>query len=183
MCVYIYLSIFSYLSYIVLCFFTLWLIIFNNLFITCFYLFLFSKFSKNAKLTVFSNFTRAWLLCSQNDRLEVIQSRIPRGVIILKERSEEILILRLIQILISGNSVIVIADKHSCNLTPYCDIFSTSKIPRGVINFLFNQNTKDLELSLCATDYVNYEKQLFTSNFEKMYINLTLSKQIILSLK
>ncbi|XP_018366170.1 PREDICTED: uncharacterized protein LOC108763223 [Trachymyrmex cornetzi] len=143
-----------------------------------------SKFSKNAsKLTVFSNFTRAWLLCSQNDRLEVIQSRIPRGVIILKEKSEEILILRLIQILISGNSVIVIADKHSCSLAPYCDIFSTSKIPRGVINFLYNQNTKDLELSLCATDYVNYEKQLFTSNFEKMYINLTLSKQIVLSLK
>ncbi|XP_011051612.1 PREDICTED: uncharacterized protein LOC105144425 [Acromyrmex echinatior] len=143
-----------------------------------------SKFSKNVlKLTAFSNFTRAWLLCSQNDRLEIIQNRIPRGVIILKERSEEILIFRLIQILISGNSVIVIADKHSCSLAPYCDIFSTSKIPRGVINFLFNQNTKDIELSLCATDYVNYEKQLFTSNFEKMYINLTLSKQIVLSLK
>ncbi|XP_018302036.1 uncharacterized protein [Mycetomoellerius zeteki] len=146
-----------------------------------------SKFSKySSKLTantVFSNFTRVWLLCSQNDRLEVIQSRIPRGVIILKEKSEEILLLRLIQILISGNSVIVIADKHSCSLAPYCDIFSTSKIPRGVINFLFNQNTKDLELSLCATDYINYEKQLFTSNFEKMYINLTLSKQIVLSLK
>ncbi|KYM94791.1 hypothetical protein ALC62_14386, partial [Cyphomyrmex costatus] len=140
-----------------------------------------SKFSKN--ISKFSNFTRAWLLYSQNNRLEIIQNRIPRGIIILKEKSEEILFLRLVQILISGNCVIVIADKHSCSLAPYCDIFSTSKIPRGVINFLFNQNTKDLELSLCETDYVNYEKQLFTSNFDKMYMNLTLSKQIVFSLK
>lgn len=128
-------------------------------------------------------FNQTWSFCSQNDRLEVIQNRIPRGVIILKEKSEEILFFRLIQILISGNSVIVIADANSCSLAPYCDIFSTSEIPRGVINFLSNENTSDLELSLCATDYVNYEKQLFAFNFEQTCINLTLPKQIVLSLK
>ncbi|TGZ56879.1 uncharacterized protein [Temnothorax longispinosus] len=123
------------------------------------------------------------LLYSQNDRLEVIQNRIPRGVIILKERTEEILFVRLMKILISGNSVIVLTDANSSSLAPYCDIFSLAKVPRGVVNVLSNENTSDLELSLCATDYANYEKQLFTSSLKKTYINLTLPKQIILSLK
>ncbi|XP_024883489.1 uncharacterized protein LOC112462121 isoform X1 [Temnothorax curvispinosus] len=123
------------------------------------------------------------LLYSQNDRLEVIQNRIPRGVIILKERTEEILFVRLMKILISGNSVIVLTDANSSSLAPYCDIFSLAKVPRGVVNVLSNENTSDLEMSLCATDYANYEKQLYTSSLKKTYINLTLPKQIILSLK
>jgi len=130
-----------------------------------------------------SQFNETSLLYSQNGRLEVIQDRVPRGVIILKEKTEENLFLRLIQILISGNSVIVLSDANSCNLAPYCDIFSLSKIPQGVINVLSNENTSDLELSLCATDYANYEKQFFTFSLEKMYKNLTLPKQIVLSLK
>ncbi|XP_036151079.1 uncharacterized protein LOC105833147 [Monomorium pharaonis] len=96
---------------------------------------------------------------SENDRVEVIQDRIPRGIIILKEKTEEILLLRLIQILLSGNSVIVIADANSCSLAPYCDLFSTCRIPRGVINLLSNEDIRNLELSLCATDYANYEKK------------------------
>jgi len=123
------------------------------------------------------------LLYSQNDRLEVINHHNPRGVIILKEKTEEILFLRLIQILASGNSVIVIADANSCSLAPYCDMFSTSKIPPGVINFLSNENTSDLELSLCLTDYANYEKRIFNLQLENRYTNLTLPKQIVLSLK
>lgn len=157
---------------------------YNNFFFFVF-IFLFSKFLLGdivSRWTAFPLFNETSLVCSQNDRLEIIKHRIPRGVIILKEKTEEILFLRLIQILISGNSVIVIADANSCSLAPYCDIFSTSNIPRGVINFLSNENTSDLELSLCATDYANYEKQFF--NLEKIYINLyTLPKQVVFSLK
>lgn len=121
------------------------------------------------------------LFYSQNNKLEIIQKRIPRGIIILKEKTEETLLSRLIQILISGNSVIVLHDANSYSLASYCDIFSLSKIPRGVINVLSNEDTSDLELSLCGTDYANYEKQLFTVNLKKTYLNLTLSKQIVLS--
>ncbi|XP_039306240.1 uncharacterized protein LOC105196429 isoform X2 [Solenopsis invicta] len=124
------------------------------------------------------------LLCSENDRLEVIQDRTPRGIIILKEKTEEMLFLRLIQILLSGNSVIVIADANSCSLAPYCDFFSICKIPPGVINLLSNENISNLELSLCTRDYAKYETKIFTSlNYEEMYINLTLPKPIVLSLK
>lgn len=70
----------------------------------------------------------------------------------------------MIQILVSGNAVIVIA--HA-KFAIYCDVFPTLDIPRGVVNFLSNENISDLELSWCATDYVNYEKQLFTPNLEK----------------
>lgn len=151
-----------------------------------YFYFPFSLFSKSLnedidKLVKYPQFNEISLLCSQNNRLEIIQKRIPRGVIILKEKTEEILLSRLIQILISGNSVIVLNDANSCSLAPYCDIFSSCKIPRGVINVLSNGDTSNLELSLCATDYANYEKKFFALNLKKTYINLTLPKQIVLS--
>lgn len=133
------------------------------------------------KLVKWPKYNEISLLYSQNNRLEIIQKRIPRGIIILKAKTEEILLSRLIQILISGNSVIVLNDANSYSLAPLCDIFSSSKIPQGVINVLSNEDTSDLELCLCATDYANYEKQFFALNLKKTYMNLTISKQIVLS--
>ncbi|XP_011865375.1 PREDICTED: uncharacterized protein LOC105560676 [Vollenhovia emeryi] len=143
-----------------------------------------SKFLKDAdKLIRYSQFNETLLLCSQTDRLEVIQNRLPRGIIVLKEKTEDMLFLRLIQILICGNSVIVLTDMNSSNLAQYCDIFSLCKIPRGVVNVLSHANTSDLELSLCATDYVNYEEQFFTSSWDETYTNLTLPKHTVFSFK
>lgn len=154
--------------------------------ITCFIFNFFSFLSKSLKetdkLVRYPHLDKMSLLYSQNDRFEVIQIRIPRGVIVLKEKTEEMLFLRLAQILISGNSVIVLTDATSCKVASYCDIFSSSQIPRGVINVLSNENTRDLELSLCTTAYANYEKRFFTSSWEKTYINLTLPKQIVVPL-
>jgi len=110
--------------------------------------------------------------------------RNPKGVIILKEENETVLFRRLIQILTFGNSVIVICNTDSCNLVPYCNMFSASEIPPGVINLLSNENIKELELALCGMDYANYAEKFFsTINLEKIYINLTIPKQIILPLK
>lgn len=89
------------------------------------------------------------------------------------------------QILTVGNSVIVICNTNSSSLIPYCNIFSVSvsHIPSGVINLLASEYIKELELSLCGIDYEQYAKQFFSEdNFEKIYINLTKPKQIIMPL-
>ncbi|KAM0734670.1 Long-chain-aldehyde dehydrogenase [Formica fusca] len=122
------------------------------------------------------------LLCSQSRRSEITKFRKPRGVIILKEKEETLLFDQLTQILIAGNSVIVICDgKNSCNLVQYCDMFSMSEIPSGVINLLFSEKLDTLEFSLCATDYDLYAERFFSKDKpEKTYKNLTVPKQIIL---
>lgn len=125
------------------------------------------------------------LFYSQCGRLEITQIRKPRGIIILKEKDETVLFDRLIQILIAGNSVIVICDgKNSCSLAQYCDIFSTSEIPSGVINLLSNDKLKTLELSLCTTEYDFYAERFFSKEkLDKTYLNLTIPYQIILPIE
>jgi len=127
------------------------------------------------------------LSCSQggsNTKLEVTKIRNPRGIIILKAKDESSLFNQLMYILIAGNSVIVICDTDSCSLVPYCNMFSISNIPPGVINLLSSENINELELSLCGMDYASYAKQLFSVNdHEKTYINLTKLKQIIVPLQ
>ncbi|XP_071567832.1 uncharacterized protein [Temnothorax nylanderi] len=121
---------------------------------------------------------------SQNGRSEVTKIRNPRGVIILKEENEAVLFRRLIEVLTVGSSVIVICDANSCSLVPYCNMFSVSEIPPGVINFLSSEKVKELELSLCGMDYASYAKQFFSEDdLEKTYINLTKPKHIIVPLE
>lgn len=145
----------------------------------------FSKFllaDRIRKWIKFSCIYETSLLCSQNRRSEITKLCKPRGVIILKEKDETVLFDQLTQILIAGNSVIVICDgKNSCDLAQYCDIFSVSGIPPGVINLLLSEKLETLAFSLCAIDYDLYAKRFFSKdNPEKTYINLTVPKQIIL---
>ncbi|XP_024883464.1 uncharacterized protein LOC112462105 isoform X2 [Temnothorax curvispinosus] len=120
---------------------------------------------------------------SQSEGLDVTKIRNPRGVIILKEENEAILFSRLMQILIVGNSVIVICDANSCSLVPYCNMFQISEIPPGVINLLSRKDVKELEL-LCGMDYESYEKQFFSEDdLEKTYINLSKPKHIVVPFK
>lgn len=139
---------------------------------------------KILKWIKFSNIYET-LLCSQSERLEITKIRKPRGIIILKEKDETVLFDQLTQILIAGNSVIVICDgKNSCSLAQYCDKFSVSEIPSGVINLLSHDNLKTLEFSLCTTTYDSYAEQFFLEdNPKKTYINLTIPKYIILPIK
>ncbi|KYQ59762.1 hypothetical protein ALC60_01147 [Trachymyrmex zeteki] len=124
------------------------------------------------------------LSCSQSGGLEVTKIRNPKGVIILKAEDETVLFRRLIQILTIGNSAIVICNANSCSLAPYCNMFSASAMPSGVINLLSNEDLNKLELALCGTSYESYAEQFFSeNNMEKIYMNLTISKQIILPLK
>lgn len=123
------------------------------------------------------------LSCSQSKGLEVTKIRNPRGIIILKEEDEAVLFRRLMQILTVGNSVIVICDTNSSSLIPYCNMFSGSQIPPGVINLLSSECIKELESCFCGMDYEKYAEQFFSEdNFEKIYINLTKPKQIIMPL-
>lgn len=117
--------------------------------------------------------------------LEITTIRCPKGVIILKEEDEAILFRRLMQILTVGNSVIIISDTNLCSLVPYCNMFSASEIPPGVINLLSSDNMKELELFLCGMDYASYAEQSFFSKdcIEEIYENLTVPKQIVMPLK
>ncbi|XP_077263301.1 uncharacterized protein LOC143898078 isoform X2 [Temnothorax americanus] len=138
-----------------------------------------------SKWITFSCIYERSLSCvSPNEGLDVAKIRNPRGVIILKEENEAILFSRLMQILIVGNSVIVICDANSCSLVPYCNMFPISEIPPGVINLLSRKDVKELELSLCGMDYESYAKQFFSEDdFEKTYINLSKPKHIIVPFK
>lgn len=96
-----------------------------------------------------------------------IRIRNPKGVITLMERDEMDLFRKLTQSLIIGNSVIVICTAQSCDLAQYCDMFSTSGIPPGVINLLSCENIKPL------SEYYN------ASELREIYYQFTVSKQIL----
>ncbi|XP_011874330.1 PREDICTED: uncharacterized protein LOC105565610 isoform X2 [Vollenhovia emeryi] len=87
------------------------------------------------------------LSCAQSGALEVTKLRNPNGIVILKEANETVLFRRLMQTLTVGNSVIVICDANSCNLISYCNMFSVSEIPPGVINLLSSLNIKALKVN------------------------------------
>ncbi|XP_036144802.1 uncharacterized protein LOC105836166 isoform X2 [Monomorium pharaonis] len=132
----------------------------------------------------FSSVCENSLFCSQSGGLEVTKIRYPKGIIILKEEDEAVLFRRLTQVLTVGNSVIVICNINFCSLAPYCNMLLASDVPPGVINLLSNETIKELELSLCGTDYANYAELLFSENsLEETYIKLTKPKPIILPLK
>jgi len=95
------------------------------------------------------------------NEIEVLYTRKPLGVIILKEENENILFFRLMQTLITGNSVIVMFDANLCNPSSYYDMFSTCEIPPGVINLLSHENTSTLEPKLCLEDYTTYTNRYF----------------------
>ncbi|KAL6255117.1 hypothetical protein P5V15_013447 [Pogonomyrmex californicus] len=123
-------------------------------------------------------------------KVEMMHNRIPLGVIILKEKNENILFIRLLQTLIAGNTVIVINDANSCNLLPYCEMFTTCGIPAGVINLLSCENINVLENRLCSGQYSDYIKAFFDKStttsgqsYIKSYKNLTMSKQIVIPSK
>lgn len=107
----------------------------------------------------------------QGDKFEITKIRIPRGVIILKEKDKVTLFRELTQCLIAGNSVIVVCNPDLCTLVQYCDIFSTATIPLGVINLISSNIIEDMK----------YEKILESPQL--VYIHLTITKHIILSLK
>lgn len=148
-----------------------------------FFLFFFSKFLLAdivLKWIKFPYYYENSLICPQSGRLEITMTRKPHGIIFLKAEQEISLFSRLIQVLISGNSVIVICNA-AYTLAPYCDMFSTSDIPPGVINMLSRECIDDI---LNKSLFDNYEKRLFVENDPgKTYTNLTMSKKIIHPLK
>jgi len=145
----------------------------NNTFKCFFFLFsFFSKFllaktvSKWIKLSkVFEN-----ILICRDERLESIIVHAPKGIISLHHEDEVILFSYLTLSLIIGNCVIVLCNKFSCNLAPYCNIFSASEIPPGVLNLLSN---RDMFSQIKCPNYI--PKNLFCAS--------TKSKNIILPLK
>ncbi|XP_071626993.1 uncharacterized protein [Temnothorax longispinosus] len=93
----------------------------------------------------------------------IIRIRKPKGVITLMEQNETDLFRKLAQSLIIGNSVIVICTKQSCDLAPYCDMFSTSGIPPGVINLLSFENVKSLSEGYNASEPSDVYRQFTVS--------------------
>ncbi|XP_070159424.1 uncharacterized protein [Polyergus mexicanus] len=126
--------------------------------------------------------------CTRDEKLELIITRKPKGIIILREENENTLFFRLTQSLLAGNSVIVIFNENFCNITSYFNMFSISNIPPGVINMLSSKNITDLESRLCGTQYSTYIKQFFSEGnliekYTKSYTQLSLPKQIVHPLK
>jgi len=79
------------------------------------------------------------LIC-QDERLESVLIRAPKGIVSLHHEDEVVLFSYLTLSLIVGNCVIVLCNQFSCNLAPYCNIFSASEIPPGVLNLLSNKD-------------------------------------------
>ncbi|KYQ50705.1 hypothetical protein ALC60_10203, partial [Trachymyrmex zeteki] len=109
-------------------------------------------------------------LTCQNERLEQTVIRAPRGIILLNHIDENKLFSFLTVSLFIGNCVIVLQSENSCNITPYCNMFSTAEIPPGVINLLFFKHIR----------LVNISNE--TSLYDQL-INVTIPKNIILPLK
>jgi len=124
----------------------------------------------------------------ENETVEVLYTRKPLGVIILKEENENILFFRLIQTLIAGNSVIVMFDANFCNPSSYYDMFSTCEIPPDVINLLSHENTSSLDLKLCLEDYTTYANRYFLKGtsmetYIVSFMRLTIPNRIIIPLR
>lgn len=139
-----------------------------------------------SKLIHFLNTCEKSLLCVQNGRLEVTTVRKPRGAIVIKEKDAFLSFLSIIESLFAGNSVIVICDSCSSNLDDlmsYWEMFPLSDIPPGVVNLLSSEKSEDMELILCGMNYENYAERFFTGNELSTYMNLTLPKHIVRSLK
>lgn len=125
---------------------------------------------------------------SVDNTIEIMHTRKSLGVIILKEKNESLLFFRLMQTLISGNSIIVIFGPNYYDLSPYCEMFLTSGIPPGVVNLLLREETEVIEEKLCLDEYTCYANKYFLKGVTKEayvtpYKNLTIAKQVIIHLK
>ncbi|XP_039306953.1 uncharacterized protein LOC105200524 isoform X2 [Solenopsis invicta] len=121
----------------------------------------------------------------RNTKIEVIHTRIPIGVTILREENENVFFFRLIQTLIAGNSVIVMFSPNFYNLIPHYDTFSICGVPPGVINLLSHEDANMLEMRLCSGAYTDYAKKYFLKcnsieTYILQYKQLTIPKQIVL---
>lgn len=81
--------------------------------------------------------------------------------------------------LITGNSVIVLCNSVYCSLVPYCDMFSTSGIPPGVINVLSIEYVENI----LQDYYMDKTELLSEEEKEDPYIKFTKPKMIILPIK
>lgn len=120
-----------------------------------YFLFLFfSKFllaNTVVKWTEFLNVINYPLFYYHDQRLELTSIYRPKGIVSLQHCNETELFTYLTLSLIIGNCVIVICNEGSCTLAPYCNMFSTSEIPPGVINLLSNKDMLNMSV------YPNYE--------------------------
>ncbi|XP_011061101.1 PREDICTED: uncharacterized protein LOC105150012 [Acromyrmex echinatior] len=125
----------------------------------------------------------------ENEMIEILYIRKPfLGVIILREENENILFFRLMQSLITGNSVIVMFDANFCNPSSYYDMFSRCGIPPGVINLLSHENISSLEAKLCLEDYTTYANRYFLKGtsiqtYITPFLRLTIPKRILIPLQ
>lgn len=152
----------------------------------------FSKFLLSTLVARCTKFARFYEnssgYCAHDEKLELITTRKPRGIIILREENENTLFFRLTQSLLAGNSVIVIFNENFCNIAPYLYMFSMSEVPPGVINMLSSEYIINLESRLCGTQYSVYAKRYFSEGnliekYTKSYTQLSLPKQIVHPLK
>ncbi|XP_024876910.1 uncharacterized protein LOC112457846 [Temnothorax curvispinosus] len=144
--------------------------------------------AKWLKISYLFETVKGYSTVSRNGMIEAMHVRKPVGVIILREENENVLFFRLMQTLIAGNSVIVIFDANFCNLTSYCDMFSSCGIPPGVINLLSHEDINMLEYKLCSAKYTDYAEKIFLKgNSNETYItsykNLTTCQYIMLHFK
>jgi len=107
------------------------------------------------------------LIC-QDERLELITIRAPKGVISICHIDEVILFSYMTVSLYFGNCVVIIYNKNSCNIISYLNIFSTAEIPPGVINLI-----SDKEFPVTTSNYPLFHQ----------LIEITIPKNIILPLK
>ncbi|XP_072751899.1 uncharacterized protein [Anoplolepis gracilipes] len=108
----------------------------------------------------------------ETEQFEITKVREPKGILILEEKDKVTMFRELTQSLIFGNSIIVVCNPNLCTLESYCDMFSCSIMPPGVINLLSSINLKQVK-------YDDFSK----SNPEDIYLQLTINKYIVVCLK
>ncbi|XP_072752474.1 uncharacterized protein [Anoplolepis gracilipes] len=120
----------------------------------------------------------------ETEQFEITKVRQPRSVVLLEEKDNVTMFRELTQTLIAGNSIIVMCNPDLCTLAPYCDVFSTARIPPGVINLL---STTHKEYSMADLTKLNpgevYSKltmnntrspfYVYNRCYEKITINLS----------
>ena len=111
------------------------------------------------------------MLRCQDERLEVITIRAPRGVIAVYQTVEVILFTYMTIALYFGNCIIAVYNENSCNIPSYLNMFSTAEIPPGVINLI---SDKDVEFRSVGGLNLSLNEQL---------LEITQPKNIILPLK
>lgn len=104
--------------------------------------------------------------------------RKPRGIVALKSKNLDFLFWQLTLALITGNSVIVLCNSEYCSLAPYCDMFSTTGIPPGVVNVLSIETLENV-----LQEYYIDEIDLDSKEKKEYYIKFTKPKTVILPVK